>query len=313
MAIPFSFGNPTPQTNPILITANTQASPGSWDAFPTLTTVNSVPVSAYLELQGTNGALLLNRLTTAQKNAVVTLVNGMILYDSTLDKFQFREAGSWQSFNISGPFFPDAGSAAAPAYSFSGDTDTGIYSSGANTLNYSVGGTGFTLPSSLPSIANTNVPITVNSTGLMVGTDYGQILHKVSTTFNDPQIDLIHNSLLLVDAPGAGKILKLHFAVLKLKNAGATYTGAGTAVGIQYGSTPNLGSIAASNTISANFFKGGTVSVVQSIEGIMPLSTNSALDNQALYIGANGVISSAAGITNTLIVDIWYSIINTNP
>jgi hypothetical protein len=95
MAIPFSFSNPMPQTNPILITANTQASPGSWDAFPTLTTVNSVPVSAYLELQGTNGAFLVNRLTTTQKNALVTVVDGMILYDTTLQKFQFREAGAW--------------------------------------------------------------------------------------------------------------------------------------------------------------------------------------------------------------------------
>ena len=49
------------------------------------------------ELSSTLGYLLLNRLTTAQKNAL-TAVNGMIVYDSTLNKFQGYENGAWTSF-----------------------------------------------------------------------------------------------------------------------------------------------------------------------------------------------------------------------
>ena len=50
--------------------------------------------SAKLEIASTTGALLLTRMTTAQKNAL-TAVNGMLLYDSTLNKFQGYENGSW--------------------------------------------------------------------------------------------------------------------------------------------------------------------------------------------------------------------------
>lgn len=50
-----------------------------------------------LELSSTLGYLLLNRLTTAQKNAL-TAVNGMVVYDSTLNKFQGYENGAWTSF-----------------------------------------------------------------------------------------------------------------------------------------------------------------------------------------------------------------------
>lgn len=52
--------------------------------------------SALLDLTSTTGALLLTRMTTAQKNAL-TAVNGMVLYDSTLNKFQGYENGAWTS------------------------------------------------------------------------------------------------------------------------------------------------------------------------------------------------------------------------
>jgi hypothetical protein len=50
--------------------------------------------SALLELSSSIGALLVTRMTTTQKNAL-TAVNGMILYDSTLGKFQGYEEGVW--------------------------------------------------------------------------------------------------------------------------------------------------------------------------------------------------------------------------
>lgn len=50
--------------------------------------------SAVLELASTTGALLVPRMTTTQKNAL-TAVNGMLVYDSTLNKFHGYENGAW--------------------------------------------------------------------------------------------------------------------------------------------------------------------------------------------------------------------------
>lgn len=52
--------------------------------------------SAKLEIDSTTGALLLPRMTTAQRDAL-TAVNGMILYNSTLNKVQVYEGGAWAS------------------------------------------------------------------------------------------------------------------------------------------------------------------------------------------------------------------------
>ena len=59
----------------------------------------SPATSALLELASTIGALLVTRMTTTQKNAL-TPVNGMIVYDSTLGKFQGYEAGAWNNFSV---------------------------------------------------------------------------------------------------------------------------------------------------------------------------------------------------------------------
>jgi hypothetical protein len=64
----------------------------------TLIGAAAVPaLSAVLELQSTTGALLVSRMTTTQK-AALTAVNGMIVYDLTLNKFQGYENGAWTSF-----------------------------------------------------------------------------------------------------------------------------------------------------------------------------------------------------------------------
>lgn len=52
--------------------------------------------SAAFEVAGTTGAILLPRLTTTQRDAL-TSVNGMIIYNSSLDKVQVYEGGAWAS------------------------------------------------------------------------------------------------------------------------------------------------------------------------------------------------------------------------
>jgi len=51
-------------------------------------------VSALLDLTSTTGALLLTRMTTAQRNAL-TAVNGMIIYNSDTNKIEGYENAAW--------------------------------------------------------------------------------------------------------------------------------------------------------------------------------------------------------------------------
>ena len=48
-----------------------------------------------VEFLSTGGAIIPNRVTTTQRDNFVTTVNGMIIYNTTLEKFQGRENGVW--------------------------------------------------------------------------------------------------------------------------------------------------------------------------------------------------------------------------
>ena len=89
-------------------------------------------------------AILVPRDSTAMRPTVA--VNGMIRYNTATSKFEAYENAAWT--NIIGgaqPGFPllanPLGSAAAPAYSFSGNANTGMYSPGANQLALATNGT----------------------------------------------------------------------------------------------------------------------------------------------------------------------------
>jgi hypothetical protein len=67
---------------------------GGWLFNTTSATVTTQTANALLEVNGTTGAVLLPRLTTAQRDAL-TATNGMILYNTTTDKIQAYAAGAW--------------------------------------------------------------------------------------------------------------------------------------------------------------------------------------------------------------------------
>lgn len=56
----------------------------------------SPATSALLELSSTTGALLLSRMTTTQRDAL-TAVNGMVIYNTSTNAFNFYENGAWVS------------------------------------------------------------------------------------------------------------------------------------------------------------------------------------------------------------------------
>lgn len=66
---------------------------------PSVTEVNGVPVNAQLELQSTTGAFLVMRMTTTQRNAMTTVVDGMMIFNTTTDTFQFYQGSSWLSLS----------------------------------------------------------------------------------------------------------------------------------------------------------------------------------------------------------------------
>jgi hypothetical protein len=95
MAGPFlNTTDPTTFTSALLVGDAT----GNSLVPPTLSTVAGVPVSACLELQSTLGALLVPRMTTAQVAAITTVSNGMVIYNTTTNVFQFYENGGWVNF-----------------------------------------------------------------------------------------------------------------------------------------------------------------------------------------------------------------------
>jgi len=82
--------------------------------------------------------------TTGEQPAVPA--NGMIRYNSDSNKFEAYENSAWVNMiggtaSSATSVSAGAGSNAAPSISFSGDPNTGFYSSGADTIGISTGGT----------------------------------------------------------------------------------------------------------------------------------------------------------------------------
>jgi len=68
---------------------------GAFGATAQMTEVAGVPVSAAVEIQSTKGALLLPRMTTAERLALTTVVDGMEVYDATVGAFFSRVGATW--------------------------------------------------------------------------------------------------------------------------------------------------------------------------------------------------------------------------
>ena len=84
------------------------------------------------------------------------------------------------------------GSVSAPSYSFTGDTNTGMFSSGADALNLATGGNN---RMTIASGGNISIGTANSSAALQVGTSSEEILRlERDTTTNDSFIDLTYAS-----------------------------------------------------------------------------------------------------------------------
>lgn len=86
---------PTVYVDAVLIGDPVSATGASNDYPPTLTKVANVPVSAALEIQSTVAGLLLPRMTTAQMNAIVTPIAGLMIFNTTAVTAYVYQAGAW--------------------------------------------------------------------------------------------------------------------------------------------------------------------------------------------------------------------------
>lgn len=92
--------------------------------------LNSIDANAILELDGTDGGLLLNRLTTTQRDALSSVPDGLLLYNSTTDKLTIRANSAW--VELGNGIYSGSGTIA------SGATAT-LPSSGTFTIAYNGG------------------------------------------------------------------------------------------------------------------------------------------------------------------------------
>jgi len=53
---------------------------------------------AILHLSSTTGGLLLPRMTSTQRSAIVSPINGLVVYDNTTERFYMRQNDSWKFF-----------------------------------------------------------------------------------------------------------------------------------------------------------------------------------------------------------------------
>lgn len=88
--------DPTTFTSRVLVCDTVTVSNSSCDSIPGFTTANGSEVSAALEVQSTLGALLLPRMTTAERDAL-NAYNGMMIYNTTTNDTNFYEDGGWVS------------------------------------------------------------------------------------------------------------------------------------------------------------------------------------------------------------------------
>lgn len=120
--------------------------------------------SVALEVQSTTRCFLNASMTTAQKTTLtgVAVANGMQLYDSTLNRMQFRENGAWVGYaNGSGAatqvaYWSDADTLTGEAaFTWDATVDTLVVGSGASTID---GGIATGVSTSAITVAGSTVP-----------------------------------------------------------------------------------------------------------------------------------------------------------
>lgn len=208
--------SPATFTTGVLIGDTVDTANSGTDSIPHLTTVNGVPVSASLEIQSQIGALLISRLTTAERDAM-TVVNGMIIYNITTNMFNLRENGNWIELgagngDVTGP----NGAIPNNIATFNGPTGKIIQDSGVNIAQVPPpAGAGFT-SADVTEISEIDIISYKTDVGLILahntGLDTDSIIMGFFTDFSNP----FEHSVLITD--GLQKAPTTFSALLELSS-----------------------------------------------------------------------------------------------
>lgn len=227
--------SPSSFTSGFLIGDTVTVSGGSTDSTASMTKVAGVTVAAALELQSTQGALLLPRMTSAQIAALTPVVDGMVAYDSTNGTAVVHSAGVW-------------------------------------------GGQG-----------NLSAVVTLTQANIQ-----GMFAAPVA----------------ILPAPGAGKTIIVHKATLYNNFNTAAFANGGVAI-LQYGNAANgAGTDSLANTFPAAFINSA-VDALRSEDGVTG-STMTNISNTGIFISNQTAAFTGGNAASTVVVNIWYSIINAN-
>ncbi len=116
---------------------------------------NAPNAGSVLEIRGTGNmsSMLIPRGSTAER--AVAAANGMLRYNTNISQFEVYQNNAWATVSTSASagdnlgnhtatqaILAVTGTAATPSIAFTGDTDTGVWSAGADRLALSTAGTG---------------------------------------------------------------------------------------------------------------------------------------------------------------------------
>lgn len=149
-----------------------------------------------------------------------TPVAGQLTYDSTPNRLYVHDGTVWQDLTLAskgGPFLSAADTVGAPGFSWSGDTNTGMFSAGADSLSFATNGTSRMIittagiTAQLPFSSSTTITSALGTVGAPSYTFSGDTNTGVYSPGAD-QIALSTNAVarLTIDAAGlvtvAGRI-----------------------------------------------------------------------------------------------------------
>lgn len=79
--------------------------------------------NAALEINSATKGLLLPRITTTARNAMTNPPSGLVIYNTSVDSFQFRHPAGWRNLGLNGAWSLNGNANTDPALHFLGTTD----------------------------------------------------------------------------------------------------------------------------------------------------------------------------------------------
>jgi hypothetical protein len=279
---------------------------------------------------GTSSSIIVPRDTTANRPAAG--VNGMIRYNSSTSAFEFYQAGAWVNYgtgsgggSVSFPLVASPGTTptSAPSYSFTGNTNSGLFSQSAGTVALVSGGTtALTAVGSNVAIGTTNPTSTSSNNALDVQVSdksgWLQIENTTSTASRNPGIwatnyangqggypfiGVYTNNGTLASSAALGNGQMLGKVLFAGHDGASSYNG-GAEISVftsQAWTNTAHGSIMAFNTVSS-----GTAALTEKMRidssGNVGIGTTSPGNTLEVYSGStgtsNGITISGAGGAN---------------